>query len=532
MPAEVLALSGIEKSYGAVRAVAGLNLTLSAGEVVALVGENGAGKSTVVNMITGLTSPDTGTIRLHGAPVTLATPRDALERGIGAVHQHYALVNSFTVAETFALGATPAGRLDMRGLHDTVRTLADEVGIAIDPGAMIGSLDVAGQQKVEILKALSRKIDLLILDEPTAVLTEEDAAGLFKVVERLRRRGVAVLLITHRLADVFAVCDRAAVMHAGRLVADRPVSDYSARSMISLMIEGREDAGTADTLAHVLADDFDTTPARDDNAPVAASTAQPVSVAEAGAPIVSVCDLTLLRGNGSVAVAGLSFSLHPGEILAVAGVDGNGQSELVQALAGLALPAQGHIRMDALDSRQARSWTPRALRRAGLAHIPDDRRRHGLVADLPLFENLLLSHFHGRRYRRHGLLNRAGAHDDTAQAIADYSIRTTGPDQPIGRLSGGNQQKLVLARELQDAPDVILAAHPSRGLDVRTIAFVQDTLRAHRDRGAAILLVSADLGEIRGLADRVIVFAAGRARGPVPVSQTTREGLGAWMAGH
>lgn len=538
MPTEVLALSGLTKTYGDVTAVAGLDLTLYAGEVVALVGENGAGKSTVVNMIAGMTEPDTGTIHLQGDGVRFNSPRDALERGIGVVHQHYSLVSNFTVAETFALGVSPMGRLDRKGLRAQVRALAGDVGISLDPDAVIGSLDVAGQQRVEILKALSRDIKVLILDEPTAVLTSEDSVRLFEVVARLRSNGVAVLLITHKLADVFAVCDRAAVMHAGKLVADRPVGEFTAQSLVSLMIAGRDGEQAADALAHVLTEDFE----KPESAASASVTKIPGRTAGVrpenhaatcpATPSLTVSDVTLRRQNGSAAVAGVSFDLHAGEILAVAGVDGNGQAELVQALAGLQSPAEGYMTFATLDSRDKSHWTPRALRRAGIAHVPDDRRRYGIIEELPLSENLLLSHFFGSRYRRYGFLDRRRAVEDTAAAIGAYEIRTTGADQHIGRLSGGNQQKLVLARELLAEPSVILAAHPSRGLDVRTIAFVQDTLRERSARGAAILLVSADLGEIRGLADRVIVFAAGRARGPVPVSETTHEGLGAWMAGH
>jgi len=517
----VLSLAGLTKRYGDVVAVADLSLALARGEVVALLGENGAGKSTVVNMVSGMTQPDAGTIAIKGRLRRLASARDALAAGIGVVHQHYALVGSFTVAESFALGEAQ-GRLDRAALDARVRAVAGNVGIAVDPGAAIGSLDVAGQQRVEILKALARDIDLLVLDEPAAVLTPEDAARLFEMVRRLRDRGVAVLLITHRLSDVFAVCDRAAVMHRGRLVADRPVAGLTAAELVSLMIAGRPDSDAGAALAHAATGDL--TPD--------GTAGPPEPHAPPGPAVLRAEGLELRRANGSLAVRGVSFDLHAGEILAVAGVDGNGQAELVQCIAGLDRPAAGRVALDTLTTDDPARWTPAALRAAGVAHVPDDRRRHGIAPDLSLVENWLLSHLPVGRYLRRGLIDRAGARADTEAAIADFAVRTTGPDQPVGRLSGGNQQKVVLARELAASPRVVLAAHPSRGLDIRTIAFVQDRLRAERDRGAAILLVSADLGEIRGLADRVIVFAGGQARGPVPMARTSDAGVGAWMAGH
>ena len=526
MAAPLLSLEGLSKAYGKVRAVEALDLAVHPGEVLALIGENGAGKSTVVNMIAGMTAPDAGRMLLDGAPVAFASPREAQAAGIGVVQQHYALVPSFTVAETLALGDAGRGRLDRAALAARVQAIADRAGLSVDPHAPIGSLDVAGQQRVEILKALSREVRLMVLDEPTAVLTPEDAGRLFAMVAALKAQGVAVLLITHRLDDVMAHCDRVAVLHAGRKVADMPVAGASPRGLVSLMISGRSGDAAADALAAgLMSEDLDL------HTPEAAPSATPAPP-PAGPVRMALRDVTLKRANGSVAVAGLGFDLHGGEILAVAGVDGNGQSELVACMAGLAQPDDGHISCGALSSARPGDWTPRALRRAGLAHIPEDRRQHGILPEQSLTENLLLSRFFTAGSGRLGLLNRRRARALTQSAIDGYAIRTTGPGQPIGRLSGGNQQKLVLARELMDDPDVILAAHPSRGLDVRTIAAVQGHLRRHRDRGAAILLVSADLGEIWGLADRVIALAAGHARGPVPLAATTREEVGAWMAGH
>ncbi len=512
MTPPVLELDQLSKSYGAVKAVAGLNLSLNPGEVVALLGENGAGKSTVVNMITGMTRPDSGRLRMHREDVEFSSPRDALECGIGVVHQHYALVSDFTVAETLALGHAGAGRLNRGALDGDVRRVSERIGMKIDPNALIGSLDVAGQQRVEILKALSREVAVLVLDEPTAVLSPEDAMRLFDVVRALRADGVAILMVTHRLSDVFTVCDRAAVMHSGHLVCDLPVADATKDGLISAMISGSTEAAATQTL-------------KPGN-----TTARSAVSRVSDAPIrVAVRDLALRRANGSQAVQGLGFDIREGEILALAGVDGNGQSELVQCLAGLRLPDGGTA--EVCGCRSDGIWTPRALRHAGVAHVPDDRRRYGIVADLTLASNMLLSHFYSPRYGR-AMLDRRRVRADTSRAIDEYDIRTTGPNQPIGRLSGGNQQKLVLARELMAGPKVILAAHPSRGLDIRTIAAVQETLRRQRDGGAAILLVSADLDEVCGLADRVVVVAAGVAFGPVEMGETDMAQIGAWMAGH
>ncbi|MCL4188673.1 MAG: ATP-binding cassette domain-containing protein [Rhodobacteraceae bacterium] len=534
MAQPVLAMDGLTKRYGEVTAVRSLDLAVAPGEVLALIGENGAGKSTVVNMIAGMTAPDAGVILVGGARAALSSARAARALGIGVVHQHYALVPSFTVAETVALGRVGAGRLDPAALAARVRDISDRAGIVVDPAAQVGSLDVAGQQRVEILKALSQDVRLLLLDEPTTVLTPEDAARLFAMVARLKASGVAVILVTHRLDNVFGVCDRVAVLHAGVKVADLPVARTSPRDLVSLMISGRTGDSGADGLAQRLSSEDLTLhqPAADPPGPAPARVPARAAAAPPPGPVrMGLEGVALHRANGSVAVAGLGFALHGGEILAVAGVDGNGQSELVDAMAGLSRPDRGIIRMGALDSGQE-GWNPRALRRAGLAHIPADRRRNGILPGRSLTENLLLSRFFRPAAGRGWLIDRTRAEGEARAAIGAFDIRTTGPAQPVGRLSGGNQQKLVLARELMDDPAVILAAHPSRGLDVRTIAFVQDQLRRHRDRGAAILLVSADLGEIWGLADRVVTLSSGRARGPVAPGDTSREEIGGWMAGH
>lgn len=515
MSQNVLALEGLTKCYGDLVAVDALDLRVGPGEILALIGENGAGKSTVVKMLSGMVRPDAGSIRIEDRKVEITTPRTAQSLGIGVVHQHYSLVSSFTVAESIALGQTPMIGFDRQGAIDRIEKISAETGIAIDPSARIGSLDVAGQQRVEILKALSNKVRMLVLDEPTSVLTPEDQTRLFDMLAHLCTLGVAVILITHKLADVYSVCQRVAVLHEGRKAADLPVGEVDREQLVSLMMTGKDDERTTTDERHQAAS---SNTAADTNA------THPVRI--------EVRDVVLRRENGSDAARDVSFDLNAGEILGIAGVDGNGQAELVRCLAGLEQPASGTIKIAELESRNTRHWTPRRLRQAGLAHIAEDRQRFAILPSMALSENLLLSRFFLGRYNRGGFLDRSKAVTDTLEAIDDYKIRTSGPQQPIGRLSGGNQQKLVFARELMDGPIVILASHPTRGLDFRTIEMVQARLRTERDAGAAIILVSASLDEIWELADRILVMASGRSRGPIAKGDTTPAQIGSWMAGH
>ena len=508
----LLALEGLTKRYGDLVAVDRLDLELKAGEILALVGENGAGKSTVVKMLSGMARPDAGSIRIDGQAVEIPTPRTAQSLGIGVVHQHYSLVPSFTVAESIALGQIPLTGFDRKRASQRVERISEETGIAIDPDARIGSLDVAGQQRVEILKALSNDVRILVLDEPTSVLTPEDQTRLFDMLARLCALNVAVILITHKLADVYSVCQRVAVLHSGRKAADIPVDKVDREDLVSLMMTGK--AGARDAAGHSSAQ------------------ARPAETAETHPVRMEVRDVGLRRANGSHAASDVSFELRAGEILGIAGVDGNGQAELIRCLAGLEQPASGSIRIGKLESSDARNWTPRRLRQAGVAHIAEDRQRYAILPSLALSENFLLCRFFRDNYSRAGFIDRRRATAETCEAIKEYDIKTSGPRQPIRLLSGGNQQKLVLARELMDSPLIVLASHPTRGLDFRTIEMVQNRLSQERDAGAAIVLVSASVDEIWELADRIVVMAAGSARGPVAKSQTTPAEIGSWMAGH
>lgn len=496
--APLLELRAVTKRYPGVLANDNVGLTVEAGEVVAVLGENGAGKSTVMNIIAGLVRPDTGEILIGGRPARPRSPRDAAAMGIGMVHQHFKLVPTMTVAENIVLGDYRAGRLLLRPARNRARIagLMAELGLAASPDDLVGDLDLGARQKVEIAKALFRDAGILILDEPTAILSRRECDQLYDIIRRLAARGVAVLLISHKLDDVFAVCDRVYVMRGGRVVGERTVAGTPRDTLVRLVVGGELDLAERDT-----------------------------QTSPAGPALIRVADVMLRRPGAPPVLEDVSFDLHRGEILAVAGVEGNGQAELVEALAGMLAPAAGRIDYDFLAGRP----TARRLRQAGLGHVPGDRHGMAMLGDLSLHDNVMLTHFHMPGFSRGGLLRRGVATSLAARLIDRFEVRTPGAATAIGRLSGGNQQKLVVGRELNHATRVLLAAHPTRGLDLRTIAFMQRQLLAHRDRGGAVLLVSSDLAEIWRVADRVMVASSGRLRGPVRIADTTIEEVGAWM---
>lgn len=496
--AALLELRGITKRYPGVLANDDVGLTVAAGEVVAVLGENGAGKSTVMNVIAGLIRPDAGDMLIDGRPVRPRSPREAAALGVGMVHQHFKLVPTMTVAENIVLGDYRAGRLLLRPARNAARIagLCAELGLAAAPGTPVGDLDLGARQKVEIAKALFRDARILILDEPTAILSRQECDQLYEIIRRLAARGVAVVLISHKLDDVFAVCDRVYVMRGGRVVGERRVADTARDDLVRLVVGGTLELPRRRTGA----------------AP--------------GAPLVSVRDLALRRPGGPIVLQDVSFDLRGGEVLAVAGVEGNGQAELIEALAGLLPPATGRIDYGFLHGRRPDA---RRLRQGGLGHVPGDRHGMAVLGDLSLEANIMLTHFHMPGFERAGLLRRQPAASLTEGLIGRFEVRTPSTTTAIGRLSGGNQQKLVVGRELNHATRVLLAAHPTRGLDLRTIAFMQGQLLDHRDRGGAVLLVSSDLAEIWRVADRVMVAASGRLRGPVAIDEVTVEEVGSWM---
>lgn len=498
--APALELKGITKRFGAVVANDRVSFALARGEVLGVLGENGAGKSTLMNVVSGLVSPDEGTIFRHGRALAFASPRDAIDAGIGMVHQHFMLVPTLSVVENIMLGdrRLPRSRLATQQAAAAIVRIAADVGLTVDPWALVGTLDIGERQRVEILKALSRNAEILILDEPTTVLTRPEREGLYEMIRRLAASGVSVILISHKFEDIYEVCHRVLVMRGGRVVDDAPLGARTRDDLVRAMV------GADITRPHRVGD----------RGP--------------GPRLLAVEGLAVRRDDGAPAFRDVGFALHAGEILAVAGVEGNGQRELAEALTGLRRPLAGTI--DYAELAQARP-SVRTLRRLGVRHVPQDRHANGVLVAQSLVENFLLSHFFAPAFNRGGWLRRAPARAAVRHAIAAFDVRAPGPAAPVAALSGGNQQKLVLARELAFSPRVLIAAHPTRGLDVRTTAFVQEQLLRLRSEGIGIVLFSSDLGEIWEVADRVMVLSHGHMRGPVGLAETTVQQVGGWLAG-
>ena len=498
----LLAVRGVTKVFGATVASDAVDLEVWPGEIVGILGENGAGKSTLMNMIAGLIAPDGGEIVLDGESVVFASPRDAAAAGIGMVHQHFKLIGSLTVAENIALGDPRWGRgvLRFEPLRREVGALAAALGMAVDFDRRVDELAVGEQQRVEILKVLSRRPRLLILDEPTAVLTQDERPGLFRMMAELAARGTAVIIISHKLEDILETCKRVVVMRGGRVVDAAPVSGRSRADLVRMIV--------GENLPNV---------------------SRGAKADAPSAPLMTVEALTIGRPNGTRAVEGASFTLMSREILGLCGVDGNGQSELIHALSGMLRPLSGRV-VYHLEGAPAGAWLDAAaLRRLGLCHIPEDRHRHGILSAFPLTANYLLTHLGLRDFNRSGWLRQRTIRSRVTEAVAAFEVKAAGPQAIMSHLSGGNQQKLVLARELAAAPRIVIAAHPTRGLDIRTIAFVKQQLLRMREGGAGILLLSADLADIWEIADRVVVMTNGRLRGPVAVADTTLQEVGHWM---
>jgi len=494
-----LELRGITKTFGTLVANDHIDLTVAPGEIHCLLGENGAGKSTLMNVLYGLLQPDAGEILLDGVPRRFQGPGDAMRAGIGMVHQHFMLIPVFTVAENVMLGHEPtrfAGTLDLAAARRVVREISDRFGFEVDPDARIEDLPVGVQQRVEIIKALSRDAQVLVFDEPTAVLTPQETDELMAIMRQLRDEGKAIVFITHKLREVREVGDRITVIRLGKVVGEaRPTSTNA--ELATLMV-GRD----VDLVVHK-------DPARP------------------GADTLVVEDLTVVDAAGHVVVDDVSFTVRAGEILGVAGVQGNGQTELAEALVGLHPIRHGTVTIAGEDMTKA------SIRRVldhGVGYVPEDRSEDGLVREMTVAENLVLDRTNGAPFGTGGMLQRRAIAEFAAAAVREYDVRTPSISERAGRLSGGNQQKVVLARELSRDLKLFVASQPTRGVDVGSIEFIHKRIVAERDAGAAVLVVSTELEEIQALADRILVMYRGRIVGIVP-GGTPRETLGLMMAG-
>jgi ABC-type uncharacterized transport system ATPase subunit len=479
-----------------------INITVTRGTVHAVVGENGAGKSTLMKILYGMQRPDEGTISVDGAEVSFASPSDAIEIGIGMVHQHFMLADNLTVLENVVLGSEPTragGAIDFAGATRRIREISDSYGLGIEPHRLVEDLGVGERQRIEILKVLYRGAKILILDEPTAVLVPQEVDELFANLRELKSEGITVVFISHKLDEVLSVADEITVIRRGTTVASGLTpQDVTARQLAELMV-GSE-LPSPETRESTVTD----------------------------TEMLAVEGVTLSSADGRTLLDDVSFRIRKGEVLGIAGVEGNGQAELVEAIMGMRRPEAGRV---VLGSDDITGWSTRARREAGVAYVPEDRHRHGLLLDAPLWENRVLGHQTRAPNVRGPLIDRRGARADTERIRREYDVRTPGIDVLASALSGGNQQKLIVGREMSGNPVVLIASHPTRGVDVGAQAAIWEHIRTARRAGLAVLLISADLDELIGLSDTISVILRGRLVAQVDPRSVTPEDLGAAMTG-
>ena len=495
-----LELRGITKTFGGFTANDHIDLTVEPGQIHSLLGENGAGKSTLMNVLFGLLRPDEGEILIDGEVVTIHDSGDAVRRGIGMVHQHFMLVPVFSVTENVVLGFEPVkslNRVDYKKATEDIVRLSQQFNLDVDPDAIIENLPVGLQQRVEILKALSHDADLLILDEPTAVLTPQEIDSLMEIMRSLAAAGKSILFITHKLKEVKAIADVITVIRQGRVVGSAEPS--ATESELASMMVGREVKLTVEKSPY-----------------------------EPGEEVFEIRDLVVLDDRGFPAVNGVSLDVRAGEVLALAGVQGNGQTELVEAIVGMRTVLSGSI---TLHGRDITNLTPRKALDAGIGHIPEDRQRDGLVLSMSVADNLVLNTPRRAPFASRGTRNLGAVKDNAVKLVRDFDIRTTSIEEPASSLSGGNQQKVIVARELSRSLEFLVASQPTRGLDVGSIEYVHRQIVEHRNAGNGSLIVSSELDEVLALGDRIAVMFEGKISGVVDPT-ASRESIGLLMAGH
>jgi len=497
-----LELRGITKRFPGVVANDHVDLVVEEGEIHALLGENGAGKTTLMNILYGLYRADEGEVLLDGRPVRFEGPGDAIAAGLGMVHQHFMLIPVFTVTENIILGdeitTGRLGFLDLRRARRKVEELSSRFGLEVPPDALVEELPVGVQQRVEILKALYREARVLILDEPTAVLTPQETEDLFDVMRQLRASGRSIIFITHKLKEVLAVADRITVLRRGRVVGATTPGETTEEELASMMV------GRAVRLV------VEKPPARP------------------GEPVLEVEGLVVRDDRDQVAVDGVSFAVRAGEIVCVAGVQGNGQTELVEALTGLRPPEAGTVRV---LGRDATGWTPRRVLRSGVGHVPEDRQKDGLIVTFTIADNLVLNTYDLPPFARWIVRDEEAVLRAAEERARAFDIRTPSVQLPVSTLSGGNQQKVIVAREFSREVRLLVASQPTRGLDVGSVEYIHRRLVEQRDRGVAVLIVSSELDEVLALADRVAVMYRGRIVDVLPAERATKERVGLLMAG-
>ena len=496
----VIEMREITKIFGEFVANDKINLELRKGEIHALLGENGAGKSTLMNMLAGLLEPTRGEIVVNGKSEKLDSPSKAASLGIGMVHQHFMLVEAFTVAENIILGSevTNKGVLDLKKANADILELSERYGLAVDPTAKVEDISVGAQQRVEILKTLYRGADILIFDEPTAVLTPAEILELMEIMKTLVKEGKSIILITHKLDEIRAVADRVTVIRRGKSIQTVGIEGATNKDLAEMMV-GRSVSFVTEK-----------------------EEAQPKEV------VLAISDLVVNENRGVPAVKELSLDVRAGEIVGIAGIDGNGQSELIQAITGLRKVKSGSIK---IKGQEVVGLSPRKITEMNVSHVPEDRHRDGLVLEMMLSENIALQTYYKEPLSKNGVLNYNQINSYARKLMEEFDVRAANEIVPASALSGGNQQKAIIAREVDRNPDLLIVSQPTRGLDVGAIEYIHKRLIGERDKGKAVLVVSFELDEILNLSDRIAVIHDGKIQGIVKPSETNKQELGILMAG-